>query len=957
MSLTYEAVSAQLQQITRIITQINETHLLCKTPTLDTLNKNLRIFINTYGDILEQNLESKFVIFKERAIQDIAKHLKESAQLYGMDWTDESISSLDDLDKRCKKFYKSLNVHINLPTSQSSKKTKLAPIFDPEETLDLSQITNDFTRSKLSQLKQLISLFEKTVLDHNKLKKEASIDFKNGSFTNVKLDQLQEKYKRKTNEAIAIISDTNKTIKLQSKLSIQYLNNMSLLQAHINDPTQQRGLSLQTNLLKLKQLNQEQKKIQDQIFAEQKRAFPASNATEIELVSLKQNALDEFKTKLENFINHIIDIDARHRGPEVKTITQYIIDVVEQLTTRLEQDKPPITALSNIKQLKGFLLYQLNNKKYSGPNEDIILNHFFSTITPNSNLRQQIEQIYAIIAQMDCYLIDKATQCFKAQKITDETKPRIDELKRTNTPLCQKLYLTITTIITELDSKKQKLSFNSDQNNPVNEALNILHDLRSQLETLAATHDIKLNQEKKSTSSLTKLTQTTTKILGTASNPTILTSIDDIELLSKKITGELEKQQQLKTKLNEIKSAIFAQNTDDLIARVDEEDAFKKAQIVNVLKEKINAIKATIEKLKSQNIIIDAIENNTLITNTADQAIAEILAKNSHIDQVQNAVDRKMTELNQIIMTIKDQIILKYQENDLLEKINALNSLLTKFQNQQSPSYLNCQKKIIDLQNQHDGYLTQITTLQRTTADDFCQRFKTINPMEIYQNIDAQITHCDTELKEGLKLEKESIDAETKRRTTSNAYKTSHTIMTGINQEFTRIVRKYFRNLKKEQREEVNKLLQEDPNLISKTGNEILNIDPRLRKLKAIYDGFNAINNNYSTTTVKPHMTQDDQNTADKTYGARLIQCVNTHLRNNRMESLSEGRRHKFIQFIRINILKPLQDMFTRKNPHVFFATAGATITEKELVQLGNKAYEKLSQETDSVTAQSFRTQ
>lgn len=85
----------------------------------------------------------------------------------------------------------------------------------------------------------------------------------------------------------------------------------------------------------------------------------------------------------------------------------------------------------------------------------------------------------------------------------------------------------------------------------------------------------------------------------------------------------------------------------------------------------------------------------------------------------------------------------------------------------------------------------------------------------------------------------------------------------------------------------------------------------------------------------------------DWEYLEKLKQNVSEHLRNDRMENLSDGIRNPFIQWIRIHICKPLQALrptLDPNDPNLFFrpVTIGACKTEKDLIDMGNRVYSQL---------------
>jgi hypothetical protein len=117
-------------------------------------------------------------------------------------------------------------------------------------------------------------------------------------------------------------------------------------------------------------------------------------------------------------------------------------------------------------------------------------------------------------------------------------------------------------------------------------------------------------------------------------------------------------------------------------------------------------------------------------------------------------------------------------------------------------------------------------------------------------------------------------------------------------------------------------------------------VDVRIPILLTIMHKIESVNNDYLSLKIQ-----------EKDFQKRLVATVEEELHNDHMECLSEGKRGKLLQWVRINVLKPLANLgsyFKRKLckdnsslnlPIVLFASQA----EKNMINLGNEALQALS--------------
>ena len=140
----------------------------------------------------------------------------------------------------------------------------------------------------------------------------------------------------------------------------------------------------------------------------------------------------------------------------------------------------------------------------------------------------------------------------------------------------------------------------------------------------------------------------------------------------------------------------------------------------------------------------------------------------------------------------------------------------------------------------------------------------------------------------------------------------------------------------------IRKSLADGSQLTEKYLNQI---DQRLFKLQKMYFEFKTIN--------CQHINLDTTKLDKQAYLTDLINLVKRRLCNEAMENLSDGVRHQFIQWIRINILKPLQtiqyyiqhrlESYLNMNHTPRSITFFAGKTEKTLYDLGQKICNQLT--------------
>lgn len=124
--------------------------------------------------------------------------------------------------------------------------------------------------------------------------------------------------------------------------------------------------------------------------------------------------------------------------------------------------------------------------------------------------------------------------------------------------------------------------------------------------------------------------------------------------------------------------------------------------------------------------------------------------------------------------------------------------------------------------------------------------------------------------------------------------------------------------------------------------------DPRIRKLTTFITEFEAHNNSYINENL--NLVNSNRESAEgirrAAYKTSLRNIVTRNLHYTGMETLSEGSRSDFIQWLRIHVLQPIQSFFSTPQRNGFFTpTALATQMERSLIDLGNVANARLTHE------------
>ncbi|KTD31287.1 hypothetical protein [Legionella maceachernii] len=215
-------------------------------------------------------------------------------------------------------------------------------------------------------------------------------------------------------------------------------------------------------------------------------------------------------------------------------------------------------------------------------------------------------------------------------------------------------------------------------------------------------------------------------------------------------------------------------------------------------------------------------------------------------------------------------------------------------------------------------------------------------------------------------FEKSVQQASIEDRKRSKHYLKSLEIIKVIQEEYFRILKKYFDQACENNPDEIANFVKLKEKRWTRNAfhahadrfTDLLDkIDPRLCRLLSLQFGYERLNEKYlngnflksaqikcnekALASTEQRLLQAEQHL----YKNQLIKTVEDTLHNESMEYISEGIRSDFVQWIRIHVLKPLQYLLTYCFvPNSFFTpTWRACRTEEFLVEAGNQFYNELT--------------
>ena len=308
------------------------------------------------------------------------------------------------------------------------------------------------------------------------------------------------------------------------------------------------------------------------------------------------------------------------------------------------------------------------------------------------------------------------------------------------------------------------------------------------------------------------------------------------------------------------------------------------------------------------------------IIGTEEEALSPLTIK------VSNAIatlDARINQIKNLLLTetTREQETIRVQIQDLSLSTHKLN-------HRDNPLHQDLRQEIGIIDTDHHNNQIHHAKLNTTLGTGLQIWHKEY--LNQYEAIKTKIHRADELLIDALEIE---------RRLKTEAYKVSQTILSQLEKEFIRIVLRHRNKSDKtipEEKLNLTLISEERPETIE----ALKRIDPRLIKLKTLYSEFKSINSEYLSRNFT-RKSDNNYTKIDRDYLEALKNQAIKSFREN-VEQMSDGVRSVFIQWLRHHVFKPLQNL-GRKNQSLFFYTAGACKTEKELVKLGNESYARLT--------------
>ncbi|QBR83519.1 hypothetical protein E3983_03585 [Legionella israelensis] len=391
----------------------------------------------------------------------------------------------------------------------------------------------------------------------------------------------------------------------------------------------------------------------------------------------------------------------------------------------------------------------------------------------------------------------------------------------------------------------------------------------------------------------------------------------------------------------------FMQRVKDKEKTVKETQKQLQKQYINARK---NLKDAVDKKLLEAQSALAAINNKThdeeieKLKNTA--LLIVDFSKQESLSVYETAANESIATLNQFIKEVKNQLLKTY---------SPINRNVQEYAEFDMPSLHPANPFREDLQSSIDECINKATdlnkhfiTLQEISGNEYSKWIKTFK------------SKCDTVEKAISKRMITSVKAtEIERRIKTKSYQESLNIIELLNGEISRITQKYLpvalKRTSGEIKEELEKI--QDDFTLNRTllSEAALNrLDPRLKTLTKLRQDFQDLNASYITKELPVTRHNNEliipmyaAKSDDKKYHEHLQKRVEEQLDNDHMEIYSEGKRLKLVQWIRINLIKPLwklKSLCSEKfshGPH-FFVTPGASSTERMLAEKGHEIHQTL---------------
>ena len=562
-----------------------------------------------------------------------------------------------------------------------------------------------------------------------------------------------------------------------------------------------------------------------------------------------------------------------------------------------------------------------------------LLNNVFSKLKKDAVennipiLKEKIAQITYALKKMDEFPLDKIATCFSIQEKLTRERNNINSNNSVIAELLLQLQKKITDFLERIASDASPIpakGFNTDLTAKALERCNQLRTLQNKLSDMQRVFESDLNVKK------------------TISE---IKSLEQITQLHQATEAILHKQNKLQTELQTIQNSLNEKEISSLLHN-----------ITTFYHNKINEFQAKLNKAINEAEAALLFENNLKIPSPdildklhlPQEFVTQLSVRKDSLALIQEEVTQQLDTLNAHLVRIRDKVLeeIKPKQDALTNAIKRGHSRKQILDNAdiKNPFRMNLVDATEKSQTLFNQYQSHIQNLDSTAGTKLAKWYR--DHLEYRSQVDTQLQLRDT-LSESV--------AEIESRLTSDCYKKAEELLLEIQKEYVRIFIKYIpsNKTKKLSEQEISELEKNCMSLLISPNSThdfktidlksikiiLDSVDPRLNKLIAIYSDFKETHERYISKN--PTNRTLPYSLTDKAYCAALISKINTHLLSPRMETISDGINNQFFQWIRRKLLKPLETFFHNlfhKKPIRFF-TAGACITEKNLIKIGNDYY------------------
>jgi hypothetical protein len=772
--------------------------------------------------------------------------------------------------------------------------------------------------------------------------------------------------------------------------------------------------ALNEAILRIIDLNNERIKIRESIILRQKILIPATSDCDV-LANYLGGAKDNLYFSLERFLMNFTAIELGDKKDEdtiyfAKQLTEFINDLISDLKAK---DIPLNT--QHIEEFRISLLQHLGVKTgwfsegITCPLEPKNVNHFTDTLfsadsankTDELTLKNQIIAIYQVLGKLEAFPFKPIKDYFTLKAIEVKQNKQIQEK-------CVEMQLSLTHLVENLKSYLDLFTNEFTSFREVTNGIEVLKKLKKLISEL----EKKVTEYQQSRERILVILSPAERLHQLTCLQEKM--LNDVMKMEKKFlgSGKLRVSAVVGTQqLANLYERIKVQFSNNLEAILVPTKAVlltynKPEEVLRILAPFQNRVQALRTGGRDKNLYslqyevecaFEGLEKQIQDTKKRlktdyDKILAELKSRNDFIFPVFSDENPKLTVLNSQIDDAHSTFTEaenSYQSLDttpaleLRQFLTTLNHLLNETKEKLAQRDETFKQALIiemrGLKNRNDtsfpslhvenpfrnNLLTQLVEASHAVASAetislSLERIPLLERNQCLMQLNTALRKARTALEERDETLQQALIIE--KRLSSVPYKTSLLIIQTIREEFIRIFHKYCKLAIErtppedtKQLEQLNriknnhKIYLEETNTLSDNDIELLDkIDLRLSKLLHIHFEFQQSNIDFINCDVDEFADQDN---IELDYTKELLNQVELHIHNAKMERFSDGVLPKLVQFFRKHLLKFFNELANRisspeksqTNPHHFFPTVGAANTELKMIALGNEAHDTLS--------------